>query len=189
MIATALNAARAFGWLFMPSADPRDRPFMLKVLHLLAGKLRSRMIENEKGEAYLQRYVIYGWIPGDDNKSRPVNIYLHRFFRPDDDRAVHNHPWHWAVSFILTGGYSEQVRRLNRYDEPALFERRLDAPNVNVIKGDTFHRITELHGETWTLFIASKKHGRSWGFMDGERFVPWRQRLAELGIAEPQGAD
>lgn len=33
-------------------------------------------------------------------------VYLHRFMRSDDDRALHDHPW-WFVSIILKGEYLE----------------------------------------------------------------------------------
>lgn len=35
-----------------------------------------------------------------------VNVYVHKFCRSDDDRALHDHPW-WFVSLILRGRYDE----------------------------------------------------------------------------------
>ena len=40
----------------------------------------------------------------------PINLYLHRMLRDDDDRALHDHPW-WFVSIILAGGYVEVMPR------------------------------------------------------------------------------
>ncbi len=37
------------------------------------------------------------------------NIYLHKFMRSDDDRALHDHPWSWNISLILRGEYIEHV--------------------------------------------------------------------------------
>lgn len=34
------------------------------------------------------------------------NIYVHKFCRDDDDRALHDHPW-WFVSLVLSGSYIE----------------------------------------------------------------------------------
>lgn len=34
------------------------------------------------------------------------NIYLHKFLRDDDDRALHDHPWFWC-SILLHGDYVE----------------------------------------------------------------------------------
>lgn len=39
-----------------------------------------------------------------------LNIYVHRFVRSDDDRALHDHPW-WFVSLILRGQYDEVTER------------------------------------------------------------------------------
>src|SRR4051812_37025247 len=35
-----------------------------------------------------------------------LNLYLHKFLRDDDDRALHDHPW-WFVSLMLRGAYYE----------------------------------------------------------------------------------
>lgn len=40
--------------------------------------------------------------------SRLPNLYLHLFLRPDDDRALHDHPWAW-VSWLLSGTYVEHT--------------------------------------------------------------------------------
>jgi hypothetical protein len=36
------------------------------------------------------------------------NLYLHKFLRDDDDRALHDHP-SWGASLILRGGYVEHT--------------------------------------------------------------------------------
>lgn len=60
-------------------------------------------------------YLLRWWlIP----RNRVFNIYLHKFLRDDDDRALHDHPWFWC-SIMLRGEYVEvsalphgtQVRR------------------------------------------------------------------------------
>ena len=38
------------------------------------------------------------------------NVYLHRFLRSDDDRALHDHPWP-SLSILLHGSYREHVER------------------------------------------------------------------------------
>ena len=144
----------------------------LKVLKYVASKLQLRSIDSEDGEPYLSRYCIYGWMPGKERKY-PFSIYLHRFHTPDLDRALHNHPWKWAVSLVLNGGYLEKR-------EASL--RRLWPGNLNIINHDTFHCIREIEEKTWTLFIVGPKVS-SWGFsIPGRGFVPWRQRLRERGI-------
>lgn len=122
--------------------------------------------------------------------------YLHRFVRNDCEREVHDHPWDSAISFVLTGQYTEArcaltgnypqmeervVRRINR-----IIRRRLHID---------LHRITAVMPETWTLF----GHGEwkwPWGFY---RITPssisYREYKAKPGdqdekhwwLAAPQG--
>lgn len=37
-----------------------------------------------------------------------LNIYLHKFLRSDDDRALHDHPWA-SMSILLSGQYNEEM--------------------------------------------------------------------------------
>lgn len=54
-----------------------------------------------KQNPYLLRWYL---IP----RNRFFNIYLHKFLRDDDDRALHDHPW-WFLSIMIWGGYMEEV--------------------------------------------------------------------------------
>ena len=108
----------------------------------------------------------------------PISVYLHHFHRPDDDRELHNHPWPWAVSLVLAGGYDELRRDCGEH-EHVLRQRRYRAGSVNVLRADTFHRITALEGAPWTLFIVARKV-QGWGYYMPDRgFIPWRQHEAE----------
>lgn len=104
---------------------------MRALLERLAAKLPPpRVIYDRLGQSpYLSRYYLLGRPrmrdgsePTDENGTlRPgvvwetenFGIYLHKFHRGDDDLATHSHPWRWAVSLILAGGYREE-RRLNK---------------------------------------------------------------------------
>ncbi len=145
-----------------------------------ASHLHRRDICNDKGDVYLERYRILGWIPG-SNSRLPFNIYLHRFRRGDEDDQLHNHPWKWAVSFILTNGYVED-RRCEIYGY-AVNMRVIRAPAINVIRGDTYHRVDLIADDCWTLFITGPKTS-SWGFWNRYtgKFTEWRARLRERGI-------
>ena len=37
------------------------------------------------------------------------NLYLHEFSRSDDDRALHDHPWLFNLSVLLSGTYVEHT--------------------------------------------------------------------------------
>ena len=118
-------------------------------------------------EPYLLRFHIKhcGRLPG---------IYLHRFYKGDDDRALHNHPWRKAYSFILTGGYNEEVRE---EDDTVRTIPRLPGM-FNVLSGDTFHRVQLREGPGWTLFCSIDKI-QDWGFWDRDtgKYTPHAEYL------------
>jgi hypothetical protein len=147
----------------------------LRFIKWLASKLQERVIENEEG-IYLLRYLVRGWSP-QNNVAVSWSAYLHNFKQYDMDPCVHNHPWKWCISIILNGGYTEQ--RLTRTGQ--FIERRLTRFSINLFRGDTFHRISSLEGDPWTLFIVGPKVS-GWGFWVNNEFVDWRTRLRSRGI-------
>ena len=100
------------------------------------------------------------------------DLNLPRFHRGDLDAEHHSHPWRWAVSLILAGGYVEE-RRTAR---DTVVARVLRAGALNFLRADTFHRITLLDGEAWTLFVTGPKVS-NWSFWDPETkwTTPWRE--------------
>lgn len=103
--------------------------------------------------------------------------YLHYFFRGDEDREVHNHPWRRAMSLILVGGYKE-YRWISKYQR--FSEHDLKPGNLNFIGKNDFHRV-ELDQAVgcWTLFFSmdrmEESNGQDWHFLDtttGE-MIPW----------------
>lgn len=105
---------------------------------------------------------------------------LHHFHRPDADRYLHNHPWRWALSFVLSGAYDEE--RLVPNPDPlssagGTFVKRL-VRRFNTLTDRDYHRVTRLRGDVWTLFITGPRI-QDWGFLiDGEH-VPWREFLKD----------
>ena len=115
-----------------------------------------------------------------------IRPMLHKFHRPDGDRALHNHPWKWACSVVLAGSYVEE-RLLP--DEAQLYRAAglelgpaVETRHVrwwNVLTDADFHRITELKGAVYTLFISGPRV-QEWGFMDGSgTFTQWRRYIDE----------
>ena len=108
-------------------------------------------------------------------------IYLHRFHRSDEDRALHNHPWRWALSLVLVGGYSEERRIGDRV------VRRLVRPlRFNWIGHDTYHRVDLIEDDAWSIFIVGPKVS-SWEFWTREtgRLTPWREFIAAKQTGAP----
>lgn len=128
--------------------------FLRRLLYRFTGLLRCRIINGDHNEPYLERYHLFR-IPGGGG------AYLHRFVDSDPDRGLHDHPWPWALGFILTGGYEEL-----RLQNDRVVKKDCLPGNFNRIKGDDFHRIVLPAGrETWTFFIHGGKH-KGWGFLE-----------------------
>lgn len=87
------------------------------------------------------------------------NIYLHLFWRSDDDRALHDHPW-VNFSWLLTNTYTEHRisdgginLKIQRYAGDWVFRST----------GKIAHRIELTDGPCFTLFITGPRY-RQWGF-------------------------
>lgn len=109
------------------------------------------------------------------------NIYLHKFLGDDDDRALHDHPWH-SVSFCLGGkgslfevmpdGRGRHIRRWLPY-----FRRASHA-----------HRLMLLGDHAWTLFITGPRV-REWGFHCPRGWVHWTDFTDATGDRVGRGCD
>lgn len=138
-----------------------------------------RIIWNtEQTDPYLLRIYLF--------RSKTAGLYLHRFFRSDGDRDVHNHPWRKALSLILTKGYREY-----RWNPLLRFMEQVDVRpwTFNRIGRDDFHRVELVRGRCWTLFLShgrvQAKDGHDWGFLDTNDggYTPWGEYVGELVVA------
>lgn len=135
-------------------------PKILNKISSLFPEARKRMISDLDGNPYLMRMYI---LPdrGKETTFRP-GLFLHKFFRSDDDRALHNHPWRFAISFILYGGYQEE-RLID--GKVKVFDRK--PFTFNIIRANDFHRV-KLNDEQegcWSIFLAFDRT-QEWGFLD-----------------------
>ena len=129
-----------------------------RLLYKLSAYLRCRVIHGPKNEPYLERYHLLGLPFG-------IHVYLHRFVASDPGRALHNHPWRFALSLLLSGQYQE-TRLGKGAQRNQLVSRTIRAGRLNLISGRVYHRINLApEHEAWSLFIHSASH-RSWGFLD-----------------------
>ncbi len=118
-------------------------------------------------------------------KNKLFNVYLHKFMRSDDDRALHDHPWMFNVSILLTGSYTEQKpahpKEWPHNLERQSLRRKRFIPYIRW--GKAPHRV-ELDGfllkaeyraeiPVWTIFITGPRV-RDWGFYCRKGWVWWR---------------
>lgn len=149
-----------------------------RALRYAVRNLALRNITKEHEKEYLQRYYIKRhhkkrgrWLPD-------VGYYVHCFLA-NDEQILHNHPFKWSVSLILSSGYIEYRLIGSRKDAennpgPVRCRRRVLKPfRLNLIRANDFHRIDLRQGRAWTLFIAGPVV-QSWGFinMSTGRYYP-----------------
>lgn len=144
-------------------------PSMNTLLFRLSGRLKCKIIRRDG--PYLERYhlvTVPDWMPVIGG----MQAHLHRFLNSDSDKELHDHPWPWAVSVILSGSYTEE--RMAGFDRETgirIEERRRRPGTAALLSGKDFHRVTlpeDTDGRprpVWTLFIHQSKI-KEWGFIE-----------------------
>lgn len=89
---------------------------------------------------------------------RPI---LHHIHQPDTGKWPHNHPWKWVHSLILSGGYTEERDGAKRCFYPG---------DINSFSAETFHHISHVTDDTWTLMFVGPRV-QEWGFMVNGQFI------------------
>lgn len=112
----------------------------------------------------------------DEDIGRPDqgNVFVHQFWRSDDDRALHDHPWSWTT-IILDGWYIEHLPLDPAVPWGPTRQIQRNAGDV-VARPDpsTPHRVELVdYWPVTTLFLTGPK-AREWGFWCKERWVHWR---------------
>lgn len=100
-----------------------------------------------EGDPYLERWIL--WAGG--------TIRIHKFYRGDQDRALHDHPWSF-ITFPFQGYHEDYWDGLNvvrRYVAPFRFHFRT-AEHRHIVYKTT-------PGPTYTLFMNWFKRNE-WGF-------------------------
>lgn len=107
--------------------------------------------------------------------ARPI---LHRIHRADADRYPHNHPWRSALFRIVSGGYTEE-----RLVDGELVTATLRPGDTNRLAFDTFHRVTAIEPETWTVGLIGDRM-QDWGFLVDGVLMPHAEYFERRGHAQ-----
>lgn len=101
-------------------------------------------------------------------------IYLHEFRRSDDDRALHDHPWLFNASVLLSGQYTEHTIAAGGIHRRQV----LTAGDTRFRWGAAPHRVELTDGDCHTLFVTGPVV-RRWGFHCPDAgWVHWRDFTA-----------
>lgn len=114
-----------------------------------------------------------------------INVYLHRFLRSDDDRALHDHPW-VSLSVALVGEAVEETIAAGGVHH----YQRIEAGCIRIRRARFAHRLElprwddleKSRPEFWTLFITGPRM-RVWGFHCPRGWVDWKR----FSAAEDRG--
>ncbi len=133
---------------------------------------RPNFIVGPDDDPYLLRWYI---IP----RNPLFNIYLHRFCKSDDDRALHDHPWAFNLSVLLKGTYLEHTfKGIKRRRRGAIKGRWGKAP----------HRVELIDRQpVWTLFITGPVV-RQWGFYCPAGWKHWKDFVSRRPGGNDTGA-
>jgi hypothetical protein len=121
--------------------------------------------------------------------TRFVNLYLHKFLRSDEDRALHDHPWAFW-SWVIKGQYWEYTQGPWLDDETPTFNKWMRKRwSLAYCKATHAHRVELVWGNAcreqpvWTIVLTRGKE-REWGFWCENGWIPWRQFTDEDGCGE-----
>lgn len=83
------------------------------------------------------------------------SVRVHHFYRSDDERALHDHPW-WFVTVVLGGGYTD-------VSEDGL--DHLGRGSIRFRPALHRHTVRVDPGGSWTLLLTGPNL-RTWGFWE-----------------------
>lgn len=189
---------KAIAWLV-------SRPWVATALIRFSQLRPFSEIRNQAGVLYMSRWWVFNPYPTSSQNRRrwnlPISIRVHHIVRPDDDRAMHDHPWN-ARTIILRGWYVEKrpsdLEKAGLSDQTiGVINEAIEAGKYQVAEyftrrpGDTatlrvgeYHTITDVsEGGVYTLFISGKWRA-DWGFLVNGVKVWWRTYL--YGTPDPK---
>jgi hypothetical protein len=125
------------------------------MLKKLISKIPHRVVVNCDRNPYLTRWYLF---------RRPAfAIFLHRFHRSDEDRALHDHPWSF-ITVILWRGYLEHTPEGTSRKWPGMICYR---------PAEWRHRVELINGKQSFTLVFRFRERRVWGFWEKTGFVKW----------------
>ncbi len=130
-------------------------------------KLFRKNVIGPENNPYLTRYIVV--------RFDSWGIYLHKLWRSDYERALHDHPWPF-VSLLIRRGYSEVTEQGTKFHPVGSVLRR---------PAEWRHRVI-IHGKpAWSLVFVGRRI-RKWGFWLNGAWCWWRKYNYALAICEDE---
>lgn len=119
------------------------------------------------------------WLPA-SLKKRGWQLALHRWFRSDDDRALHDHKA-WSISLLLWGRYREWMS--HAWQTPRY---RVVFPFVPVFRrAEQPHRVSLINDrKVWSLWLRGPQK-REWGFYCPKGWRIWYEYISSRDYMTP----
>lgn len=145
------------------------------IIHRLLDRLlKKREIINCDRDIYLHRWFLI--------RNKWIGVYVHKFVRSDEDRALHDHPWSFLVVPIWRGYIEHGERKwMDGQIGKPVARRVYPIIGTRFRKATYRHRVELLWDEkewrpkpSWSLFFRFTKF-REWGFWPKEGFVKWNK--------------
>lgn len=132
----------------------------------MAAHPKPDFIVGSAANPYLHRW----WLTPRDEQA---GVYLHQFWRSDDDRALHDHPYE-STSIILEGQYIEHLAH-----GVAELRQRGWVGSRSATEAHRIELLNDAKGRplpVTTLFLHGPRV-REWGFYCPRGWVPWQEFL------------
>lgn len=108
--------------------------------------LPHRRIVNCDHDVYLHRWYIF--------RTKYVSLFLHKFVRSDEDRALHDHPWSFFVIPIWRGYIEHTEYQLKPGDNPDDSKRFPKLRTVSNNDGNGFTRYAVYQRRVYPIISA-----------------------------------
>jgi hypothetical protein len=170
---------------------------MTRLEKLLNRCFQHKVVVNCDRDPYLYRWYIF--------RTKRVALFLHKFVRSDEDRALHDHPWAFLVIPIWRGYVEHIQKRVSRRTQPSVkngfqwhenwVTTEPSKRRVWPIIGMRYRRATYRHRVelfrqvlkrrgSWIIqtkelpswsFFFRFRETRTWGFWPKEGFIAWNK--------------
>lgn len=93
-------------------------------------------------------------------------LRIHKWYRSDDKRFFHNHPW-WFLTFVLKGGYTDVLLDTKTNKE---HRDNLKLFNIRFRKASHLHYVEVPEGGAITILLTGPSQ-QNWGFWVKNRIL------------------